>query len=220
MIEHHIQITIINLLSSASSLRFTQLKPAQLESNLFVYHLKQLIAAGYVEKCDDKAYSLTNKGLTYVDSLTLTNNKPRLQPKLIAIIAIQNKQNEWLLAQRKRQPYIERYMLLSGKQHFGESTVEHIKREATEQLQIDIPLVWRGFCDIKLSNGDVLISHLAAHIYRGEYNGDPPKSNRKFRYSWHAVDANIGSIAGTSEICHRLETTTEPFHLSLDLQLD
>lgn len=220
MIEHHIQIAIINLLSRSDSLRFSQLKPAELESNLFMYHLKQLLAAGFVGKRDDKTYCLTNKGLSYVDKLSLTNSKPRTQPKLIAYMAIQNKQNQWLLAQRKLQPYIGKYTLLSGKQHFGESSVEHVKRELAEQLHSDISLVWRGFCDIKLYKDDAVITHFAAHIYYGTYNGEPPESNHKFTYSWQAIDKTLGMVAGTSEICTQLEKSSEPFHVSLAIAVE
>ncbi len=218
MIEHHIQQEIIDKLSRAASLRFSQLKPKSLEANLFIYHLKQLIKLGYIEKCDE-GYRLAPAGLTYVDSLTLTNRKPRKQPKLIAIFALQNSRGEWLLARRKLQPYIGQLMIPSGKQHFGESPEEHIKREINEQIGQEIKLQRCGFADIRIRKNNQLVSHISAHIYRGDYEGELPVETAKFSYE-RVAKPNVDFLTGTKEILNLLQKGQENFWTSLDLSAD
>lgn len=216
MIEHHIQVEIINKLSRTKSLRFSELKPREMDSNIFMYHLKQLMCSGYVEQQSDKSYLLTSKGLTYVDGLTLTNNKPRKQPKLVSIIAIQNSLGEWLLAKRKLQPYFSELILPSGKQHFGESADEQAKRELKEQCKFDITLTRRGLCEVRVSKGSVLLTHIVAHVYYGSHDGAAPGDGQKFSYEWTKVTDNSGLVAGTYEICQQLNQSKEFFYLSLD----
>lgn len=218
MIEHHIQQEIIDKLSRAASLRFSQLKPKSLEANLFMYHLKQLMKLDYVEKCDE-GYRLATAGLTYVDSLTLTNRKPRKQPKIIAIFALKNSRGEWLLARRKLQPYIGQLMIPSGKQHFGESPEEHIKREIKEQIGEAIKLKRCGFADIRIKKDDYLVTHISAHIYRGGYDGPSPADTVKFSYEWVAAPSQ-DLLVGTEEILAELKKDQKNFWLSLDLSAD
>ena len=62
MLDHHIQRTIVYTLAFAESMRFGELKPDELDNKLFNYHLKKVIAAGYVAKNDEGLYTLTSEG--------------------------------------------------------------------------------------------------------------------------------------------------------------
>ncbi len=218
MIEHHIQRDIMDRLMRASQLRFSELKPSGMESNIFMYHLKQLIRDGYVEKVDG-AYRLAAKGLSYVDGLSSLNKRPRLQPKLITIIAVSDGNGRWLLAERKVQPYIGMHMFPSGKRHRGETSIEHAARELTEKTGlVDVPLNFRGVADIQIAdaNGE-LLTHAVADVYAGV---EPtalavPESDR-FRYAWH--DFSISStklMAGTRHVYEAINVGTDPFFLVL-----
>jgi ADP-ribose pyrophosphatase YjhB (NUDIX family) len=216
MIEHHIQIDIMNRLSSAEQLRFSELKPDDLESNAFMYHLKQLMSAGYIEKHGEH-YRLDLKGLTYVDSLTTTNSKPRKQPKIVTVFALKNKSGKYLMVYRKLQPSLGTWMLLSGKQHFGESAEEHAEREMGEQLGADVKVTRRGLMDIRVRHRGAIVVHLVAHIYAGDYDGPLPKETMKFRYDWVDKDDELSFTAGTLELIDEIETSKSLFFLSLDV---
>lgn len=219
MIEHHIQKDILLRLSKAPSLRFSELKPDDMESNLFMYHLKQLITGGYVMQDDDKLYALTAAGLGYVDTLTLTTGKPRKQSKLISILALKNANGEYLLAKRLLQPSINTWMIPSGKQHFGESPEKHVAREAEEQFGTDLELKRRGLFDIRITHDDTLVSHLTAHVYSGDYDGSAPEQSKKFEYKW-LVPQEQPLTPGTLELIEKLENETNLFFLSLDVRAD
>lgn len=62
MLDHFIQRDIIYKLSFADSLRFSELKPDQIENKLFSYHLKKVVSSNLIEKLDDGSYRLTKTG--------------------------------------------------------------------------------------------------------------------------------------------------------------
>lgn len=219
MIEHHIQKDILLRLSKAAELRFSELKPDDLESNAFMYHLKQLQAQKLVDKTPH-GYRLSDDGLAYIDGFSFNTLKLRKQPKVVGILAIRNEKGEWLVARRKYQPYIYQYMLPSGKQHLGEGAAEHVDRELREKLHMSVPLVRRGMADIRIYRGDKLITHVLAHIYEGTTKDDhlPPETHQ-FSFEWAAkTSTDHKFLAGTREIMDSLENDPESFFLSLDVQ--
>ncbi len=219
MIEHHIQKDILLRLSKASSLRFSELKPTDMESNLFMYHLKQLQSQKLVEKNDD-GYALSDDGLSYIDGFSFHTLKPRKQPKIISILVIKNPDGKLLLARRRYQPYIQKYMFVSGKQHLGEGPEEHAHRELHDKLHIDVPLVRRGLSDIRIYHGETIITHVTAHIYEGmSVSNELPPNTHQFDFEWvSANDTSKSLLAGTREIIESLQTHKELFFLSLDVQ--
>lgn len=221
-IAHHIQCQIIEKLTFAPSLKFSQLKPDGLESNIFNYHLRQLIQQKLVEKTDE-GYVLAPAGLTYVDSLSFTNLKPRKQPKLVTIIALQNSAGEWLLAKRKIQPFIGRSMLINGKQHFGEDPESHALREVEEKTGLKISLTRRGLADIQISNAEgVLLTHVVGHVYQGKIDDTKlPADTKRFHYQWCNVKTLKAAdlMPGTREILDELTKSDSLFITSLHVSL-
>lgn len=221
MIEHHIQKDIIEKLARAKCVRFSDLKPQDLESNAFMYHLKQLMSEGLVDKTDD-GYSLSDQGLTFIDGFSFHTHKLRKQPKVISILAIRNNQDKWLLARRKNQPYIGKYMLPSGKQHFGESPEDHAKRELKEKMSLELPLRRRGLSDIRIYHEQQIITHVTAHVYEAVTDMKAtPEQTEQFEYSWQNPN-DLGGLllAGSLELLNKLTTEKGLFFLSLDVQDD
>lgn len=62
MLDHHIQRTIVYQLALANAQRFSELKPDDIESKLFTYHLKKVVGQGYVTKDSEGLYELTPEG--------------------------------------------------------------------------------------------------------------------------------------------------------------
>ena len=219
VIEHTVQRDILGRLTHVKALRFSELKPAGMENNAFMYHLKQLMVMGYVSQQPDKSYLLTPRGLSYVDTLTLVNKKPRKQPKIIGVIALNDGEGRYLLAKRLVQPTINTWMVPSGKRHFGESPDMHAMRQTREWIDADIELERRGFLDVRIQHGDELVSHVAGHVYGGVYKGEPPDDTEKFHFEWHAPTSGLHFTPGTRELLQALEGGDE-FFLSLDVNVD
>lgn len=60
-ITHHIQRSILGALMTREFARFRDLKPENVDTNLFSYHLKLLQRDKYVRKTDS-GYTLAEKG--------------------------------------------------------------------------------------------------------------------------------------------------------------
>lgn len=221
MIEHHIQKDIIERLAKASELRFSELKSDDLESNAFMYHLKQLIKQDLIEK-SATGYRLSDSGLMYIDSFSFHTHKLRKQPKVISILAIKRHDGKYLLAKRKYQPYIGQYMFVSGKQHFGEPPEAHAIRELKEKLNFTLPLTQRGLADIRIYHGESLITHIVGHIYEGEVDKDvTPAPTSQFDYEWESLeDSTLSILAGTRELFTKLQQEKNLFFLSLDTEME
>ena len=201
----------------SDGMRFSSLKPRDMESNIFMYHLKSLISGGYVLKKGSE-YALTAKGLTYVDSLSSKNLKPRKQPKLIAIVAIKDSHDKWLLLERKFQPYKNTLMLPSGKQHFGEDIYEHAKRELLEKTGLNIPLIYRGIANISLGENNQVLTHVVAHVHSGVTKTIKlPIENDKFKFILDDFKTNdLDLMPGTREIFELVKSDKQPFIANLN----
>lgn len=105
MLDHHIQGSIVYNLALADSLRFSQLKPDYIENKLFTYHLKKVVSAGYVDKNDAGAYTLTPKGKRLGLRVMGTNQVDVNRPHSILFLVVRRKFDEaWLLYKRGAHP--------------------------------------------------------------------------------------------------------------------
>lgn len=137
IILHHIERSIISYLMTHEYARFSDMRPARVDTNLFTYHLKLLGKNGFVTKTD-KGYTLSDKGLVYVDRISTENMQLRTQPKIITMLLIQDGYGKVLLQKRSKQPYINTWTLPYGKLHIDdESIVAAARRESREKLGYD-----------------------------------------------------------------------------------
>lgn len=103
---HPLRKHILNKLILNNNSSFSKLKPKNIESNLFIYHLKQLIIGGLVNKNPEGLYELTSQGKHFADQLNLGTFKLPFQPKVINLIICQNSKKEVVLYKRKGQPLL------------------------------------------------------------------------------------------------------------------
>lgn len=133
-IKHHIERSIIAYLMTNEYARFSSMRPKNVDTNLFSYHLKLLLKAGYVTKTD-QGYTLSDKGLIYVDRVSADKMKLRTQPKIITMLLVQDGYGKVLLQKRTKQPYINTWTLPYGKLHIDdESVLAAAMRESNEKL--------------------------------------------------------------------------------------
>lgn len=168
-LDHHIQKHIIAVLMFQKVARFRDLRPPKTDTNLFTYHLKLLLNQFLIEKIDG-GYTLSQKGIQYVDRLSTTGLKVRSQPKIITMFVIQNSKGDILLQKRTKQPYIDTWTLPYGKLHIDDTNlVEAAKREAFEKLGLaNQELVHAGDCYIRIKHDGEVVSSTLAHVFRFE----------------------------------------------------
>jgi 8-oxo-dGTP pyrophosphatase MutT (NUDIX family) len=171
IIDHHIQRHIIGVLMFQKQARFRDLRPPKTDTNLFTYHLKVLLKNGLVSKTDS-GYTLSQKGMSYVDRVSTERFLVRSQPKVITMMVVQNSDGDVLLQRRTKQPNIDTWTLPYGKLHIDDSTIEAAaKRETFEKLGFkNQPLTHAGDCYIRVKSGGAILSTTLAHVFR--FNSD------------------------------------------------
>lgn len=107
MLDHHIQRTIVYTLAFAESMRFGELKPDELDNKLFNYHLKKVIAAGYVAKNDEGLYTLTSEGKRVGKGALKKQSRLIDRAYSILLLCVRRESDgAWLLVRRRTQPLL------------------------------------------------------------------------------------------------------------------
>lgn len=168
-VKHTIDRHILGVLLGREYARFSDMRPPRVDTNLYSYHLKTMLSGGWVEKTD-QGYTLTPKGLAYVDRVSASTVVMRRQPKIITMLLVQNSEGDVLMMKRQKQPYIDTWTLPYGKIHIeDESIIEAGKREAEEKLHfISFDLRHSGDCYIRVYEADQILTSTLAHIVRFE----------------------------------------------------
>jgi ADP-ribose pyrophosphatase YjhB (NUDIX family) len=165
---HPIQQHILRQLALGQEVKFSQLKPKNVESNLFMYHLRKLMMQGMVAKTAG-GYELSLEGCQYVDTTSLSTFGARIQPKIVTFIACQNEAGQWLLYKRKHHPYSGRVGFPYGKIHLGEGIQAAAKRELHEKTGLSADLVHTGDAYITTYQNDELLTQMFAHVFIGKH---------------------------------------------------
>ena len=165
-IKHPIQKHILDVLMNQRTARFRDMRPLRTDTNLYSYHLSQLVKDGLLKKTDE-GYTLDALGLKYAvihgDEIVSSDH----QPTIITMLVIQNSNGDILLQRRNKQPYIDAWTLPTGSiQSDDESVVVAAQREANEKLGLSHqPLRHAGDCYIRVTHNGMLISKTLVHVF-------------------------------------------------------
>lgn len=113
MLDHHIQRAIVYRLALSSKLRFSELKPTDIENKLFTYHLKKVVSAGYVKKNEENSYILTPEGRR-LGIHALENGQVLVDQAYSVLFMVIRRKSDgaWLLCRRKTHPLIGKFGLM------------------------------------------------------------------------------------------------------------
>jgi ADP-ribose pyrophosphatase YjhB (NUDIX family) len=164
---HRLQQHVLQLLIMNPELRYAQIKPREVEGNLFMYHLKHLINDGLVEKTAQGYYCLSPQGKLYADKLSLQSLTPRAQPRIVTLMAVEDGEGRWLFYRRKRQPLINMVGFPYGKIHLRESVKSAAERELREKTGLKASLVHIGDGYATTFEGQDAVSEIMFHMFYG-----------------------------------------------------
>ncbi len=168
---HPIRQDILRRLILNSKLRFSRLKPDDVESNHFIYYLKQLMNERLVVK-ENGLYSLTNEGKHLASIVSLDSLTPRLQPKIMTAPVLYDN-GKVLVHRRSCEPYIGSISLVNGKLHYGELVADAANRELWEKTGLQADLRHVGEVYLSYTEQGESLNHLLSHIFIGEsYTGN------------------------------------------------
>lgn len=220
---HHIQKKIFNALVRGHEMRYSEIKPKEVEANLFMYHLNELIKAGLVEK-HEKLYRLTQKGKLMATRYSLRQQDIRLMPSTLSVIFLTAADGQVLLYERARQPYLGSLGAPSGKIHFGETLREAAERELVEKCGYTagvVGLTLRGeFSLVSFeANGEQnLQNHILGHVWTGQVGDDKRAhqnhAGKTFWANWEKQDYGK-FIPGYKEIVEAINSSGKHFILDL-----
>ena len=158
MIEHRLQKEILHRLVLHERARFGELKPKDMDGNLFTYHLQQLIAQKYVEKHPDGSYGLTTTGKAVGINVTQSAQALLEQAHAIVLLAVRDTSGAWLLRRRLAQPNHGMIGFIHGEpvaeQPVAETARAILKRRTG--LIADFTVAGSGY--IRIFKGDALES--------------------------------------------------------------
>jgi hypothetical protein len=165
---HHIQKAILDTLATSQSSRYSDLKPKDMDGNIFSYHLKSLTFDHYIEKNENGLYTLSQKGKNYIvhryeDTL--------LQAHTIFLIVIK-RYDEWLMRERLVQPLLGMSGFIHGEPVAGEPILETAAKRLEEKTCLSLPLSVHRSGLIRILRGDAVESFSHAIILTGVTKAD------------------------------------------------
>jgi hypothetical protein len=145
MLDHHIQRQIVYDLAFSEGLRFSELKPDTLENKAFDYHLKKVIAAGYVRKNENGTYSLTSEGKRVGKGALKKQSRLIDRAYSTLLLAIRRPDDgAWLLMRRKAQPLLGLTGFMNASPVATEETVQTAANICREQTGLSGTFVPHG----------------------------------------------------------------------------
>jgi len=121
-IKHPIERDILRFLTTCESARFSEMRPSKVDTNLFSYHLKSLLKAGYVVK-SEVGYTLSSVGINYIERVNDDALQLRTQPKVVTKLLIQDGYGKVLLQKRTAQPNIDTWELPSEEMRIDDESI-------------------------------------------------------------------------------------------------
>lgn len=159
--------------------RYTQLRPKDVEGNVFSYHLQGLIKDKYIEKTEEGLYKLSAKGVQFASTLSLNTKQPRRQPKVETTVFCRNQQDEYLLIRWKRQPYAGLVAFPHGLVHFGESLEAMASIELAEKAGMRGNLQYRGHVSVRAFKDNEIEQHNLLYIFEAKHVDLGPQAHQR-----------------------------------------
>lgn len=158
MPEHHLQRDILHLLVTSESARFSELKPKDIDGNVFTYHIQQLIKQKLVQKSTDGTYSLTARGKATGINILLTPTELLEQAHSVLFMAVRNENGDWLLRRRKAHPVFGKAGFIHGEPVLGESVTTTAAKVVQAKTGLNAEFIVRGSGYIRIFQSDAMES--------------------------------------------------------------
>ena len=203
MLDHYIQKNIVYALATAESLRFSELKPDDLENKLFDYHLKKVIASGLVEKLESGEYALSPLGRRVGKDLILKSSQLIDRAHSILFLVIRRPEDgAWLLGRRKIHPLFDRIGFMDAKPQAHESILLTAHDATLEKTGLDCEFTVRGSGYLRMYDGDETESFTHFTVLEcHQLSGELTQGDELADYDWYPeVDLNAEDLLPTVQL--------------------
>lgn len=186
MLDHHIQRQIVYQLAFADSQRFGELKPDDIDSKLFTYHLKKVVAAKLIDKLGDGSYALTAEGRRIGKGALWKERKYIDRAYSIILIALKDEE-KWLLYKRHTHPLIGLYGFMQARPIANESVIETAHKTLHSETNLTAELAIHGHGYFRVYHAEALESFIHFTLLRGTLQSGVLRQNSEFgQYEWRA----------------------------------
>lgn len=166
---HHIRRSILDKLATAEYKRYGELKPKNLDGNVFNYHLKSLIIDSLVHKNEIGYYSLTQTGRDYV----VHRHEDSSQNAHSIFLIVLKRRSEYLLRCRDVQPLIGYTGFIHGEPEVGADVIQTAEKRLHTKTGIkNVDLSIAGSALIAQYRANELQSYSHAIIVYGQTGQD------------------------------------------------
>ncbi|MDB5166035.1 MAG: putative hydrolase [Candidatus Saccharibacteria bacterium] len=175
---HPVRWQILDDLRHRESARYSDLqKPSGLDSDVFKFHIKNLLANGWIQKNDTGEYALTAAGKEFANNLDDDRRTTKKQPKLSIIIHAKRTNSgreEFLFQKRQRNPYWGYWGHIGGAIPWGQEPEDVAASELLKQTGLKATLSLKAFYrqrDYAKGSGDLLEDKLFVIIDATDVQG-------------------------------------------------
>lgn len=222
MLDHHIQRSIVYQLAFEPSMRFGELKPDDIDNKLFTYHLKKVIAAGYVAKNDDGLYILTSEGRRIGVGALKSEHRLIDRAYSTLLLAIRRKHDgAWLLYRRNTHPMIGLAGFMHVQPVVDMASTEIARLECRDKTGLDGEFSVHGHGYFRVYDKDQLESFIHfTLLVCDDIHGELAPNNILADYFWEmAPDFSAPHMLPNMQTLYELYTgpsgtfTEQTFHL-------
>jgi ADP-ribose pyrophosphatase YjhB (NUDIX family) len=216
---HWIQRHILKTFATKEKCRYKDLKPEDVDGNLFMYHLNILKKDGYINK-EGSTYFLTKDGKRKVGGMSLSSGERTEQPRVFVMIYIRNK-NNILMYDWNRQPYIGHTSLPFSRVRYSQTLAEAALDTLKYKTNLSGKLESRGSVNVVIKKNSSVSTHYIAHIYElRNFKGDIFADGLTGKPRWvkESEIKNQDLVDGTEDIIKALKiksSDNEDFILTL-----
>lgn len=222
MPEHHIQKKILYQLVTNPTARFADLRPKDMDSNIFTYHLKQLMAGKFVIKNEDGTYALTPLGRVAGINVTLDKKEMLEQAHSVLLMCLRTEKEGWLLRKRLAHPMFHKVGFVHGEPVATEPAVETANKTFLARTGLTVKFKPAGSGYVRLFSGEDLESFTHFTLFTAsEYNGQIETTLRNGENYWDKTPNfnDPGMIPSMPDIVKLLNETNGNFYADLSYQV-
>ena len=218
MLDHHIQRSIVYTLAFTDSMRFSDLQPDDIENKLFNYHLKKVIAAGFVTKNPDGSYSLTATGKRIGKGALESSRRLIDRAYSILFLAIKHPSDgAWLIYTRRSQPLIGMSGLVQAQPVASQTILEtaHVTCLETTGIDASFRVIGNGY--FRISRDHILESFTHFTLLGADVETDAIPTSADLAWVIDPVSRLESPLPTLHTLIDMFEGKTEPF---VDITID
>jgi hypothetical protein len=216
MLDHHLQRAIVYKLAFAASMRFSDLKPDVIENKLFTYHLKKVVAAGFVDKNTDGSYELTPEGRRVgMRAVDASHSLADRAESVLFLVIRRAHDRAWLLYKRATHPLLGRVGFMHAIPYAEETTAETAHKTCKDKTGItgQFRQLGGGFFRVYKQGELESFTHFELLVCE-DARGELSTADEQAEYSWYkSPDFSTSDMLPNMKALGKLYQANKPFYI-------